>query len=198
MIEAGRKLTPRGARKLAEDGLKQLLVPNEELFGRYLALDMVNAETGEIYAEAGDEVNEKVLEELTDAGFDEIALLDIDHVNVGSYIRNTLLVDKNQSREQALIDIYRVMRPGEPPTLDTAETLFNGLFFDSGTLRPLGRRPREDELAPQPRRAGHDAHPAPRRSARGREDRCTICATARAKSTTSTTWRTAACVRSAS
>jgi len=131
VIEAGRKLTPRGARKLAEDGLKQLLVPNEELFGRYLALDMVNAETGEIYAEAGDEVNEKVLEDLTDAGFDEISLLDIDHVNVGSYIRNTLLVDKNQSREQALIDIYRVMRPGEPPTLDTAETLFNGLFFDS-------------------------------------------------------------------
>ena len=131
VIEAGRKLTPRGARKLAEDGLKQLLVPNEELYGRYLALDMVNAETGEIYAEAGDEVNEKVLEELTDAGFDEIAVLDIDHVNVGSYIRNTLLVDKNQSREQALIDIYRVMRPGEPPTLDTAETLFNGLFFDS-------------------------------------------------------------------
>ena len=131
VIEAGRKLTPRGARKLAEEGLKQLLMPSEELYGRYLALDMVNAETGEIYAEAGDEVTEQVLEELTDAGFDELALLDIDHVNTGSYIRNTLLVDKNQSREQALIDIYRVMRPGEPPTLDTAETLFGGLFFDS-------------------------------------------------------------------
>src|SRR5262245_50726326 len=129
-IEAGRKLTPRAARKLAEEGLKTLLLPNEELFGRYLALDMVNAETGEIYAEAGDELNAKLLEELDDAGFDEIAVLDIDHVNTGGYIRNTLQIDKNQSREQALIDIYRVMRPGEPPTLDTAETLFNGLFFD--------------------------------------------------------------------
>ncbi|MBP6012235.1 MAG: DNA-directed RNA polymerase subunit beta [Alphaproteobacteria bacterium] len=131
VIEAGRKLTPRGARKLAEEGLKQLLLPPEEIFGRYLALDMVNAETGEIYAEAGDEVTEKMLEELDDAGFDELALLDIDHVNTGAFIRNTLAVDKNQSREQALIDIYRVMRPGEPPTLDTAEVLFNGLFFDS-------------------------------------------------------------------
>ncbi len=130
-IEAGRKLTPRAARKLAEEGLKQLLFPNEELYGRFLALDMVNAETGEIYAEAGDEITAKMLEELDDAGFDEIALLDIDHVNTGGYIRNTLQIDKNQSREQALIDIYRVMRPGEPPTLDTAETLFNGLFFDS-------------------------------------------------------------------
>ncbi len=105
VIEAGRKMTPRGARKLAEEGLKQLLVPNEELHGRYLALDMVNGETGEIYAEAGDEVSEQLLEELDDAGFDELALLDIDHINTGSFIRYTLSVDKNPSREQALIDI---------------------------------------------------------------------------------------------
>ena len=131
VIEAGRKLTPRAARKLAEDGLKQLLVPAEELYGRYLALDMVNGETGEIYAEAGDEVTEALLEDLDNAGFDELTVLDIDHINTGPYIRNTLMVDKNQSREQALIDIYRVMRPGEPPTLDTADTLFNSLFFDS-------------------------------------------------------------------
>lgn len=131
VIEAGRKLTPRAARKLAEEGLKQLLVPSEELYGRYLAFDMVNGETGEIYAEAGDEVSEALLEDLDNSGFDEIAVLDIDHVNTGPYLRNTLMVDKNQSREQALIDIYRVMRPGEPPTLDTAGTLFNSLFFDS-------------------------------------------------------------------
>ena len=130
-IEAGRKLTPRASRKLADEGLKQLLVPPEELFGRYLALDMVNAETGEIYAEAGDEVTEELLEDLDNSGFDEMVVLDIDHVNTGPYIRNTLMADKNQSREQALIDIYRVMRPGEPPTLDTADTLFNSLFFDS-------------------------------------------------------------------
>ncbi|HAJ45787.1 MAG TPA: DNA-directed RNA polymerase subunit beta, partial [Alphaproteobacteria bacterium] len=130
VIEAGRKVTPRLARKLHEDGVKQLLLPPEELYGKYLALDMVNSETGEIYLEAGDELNVKNLAELLKQGFNELALLDIDHVTTGGFIRNTLAIDKNQSREQALIDIYRVMRPGEPPTLETAETLFQGLFFD--------------------------------------------------------------------
>ena len=67
----------------------------------------------------------------TDAGFDELPILDIDHVTVGAYIRNTLAVDKNESREDALFDIYRVMRPGEPPTVETAEAMFKSLFFDS-------------------------------------------------------------------
>ena len=131
VLEAGRKLLPSKARKLAEEGLRQLLVPAEELYGRYLAFDMVNGETGEIYAEAGDEITEALIEDLDNSGFDELAVLDIDHINTGPWIRNTLMVDKNQSREQGLIDIYRVMRPGEPPTLDTAEALFNSLFFDS-------------------------------------------------------------------
>jgi DNA-directed RNA polymerase subunit beta len=130
VIEAGRKITPRLARKLAEDGVKQLLVPTAELVGRYLALDMVNAETGEIYVEAGDELNAKNVAELIKQGFTEIVTLDIDHVTTGGFIRNTLAIDKNQSRETALIDIYRVMRPGEPPTLETAEALFQGLFFE--------------------------------------------------------------------
>src|SRR3546814_3863154 len=68
---------------------------------------------------------------LVEAGAKEVSLLAIDHINVGAYFRNTLAVDKNTSREEALIDIYRVMRPGEPPTLETAEAMFNGLFFDS-------------------------------------------------------------------
>jgi len=131
VLEAGRKLLPSKARKLAEEGLRQLLVPAEGLIGRYLAFDMVNGETGEIYAEAGDEITEALLEDLDNSGFDEVAVLDIDHIANGPWIRNTLMVDKNQSREQALIDIYRVMRPGEPPTLETAEVLFNSLFFDS-------------------------------------------------------------------
>ena len=92
---------------------------------------MVNPKTGEIYAEAGDEITEKVLKTLTDAGYDEIAILDIDHVNTGAYIRTTLHVDKNETREDALFDIYRVMRPGEPPTVETAEAMFHSLFFDS-------------------------------------------------------------------
>jgi len=131
VVEAGRKMTPRLARKLAEEGLKELLVQQEELVGRYAALDMVNEETGEIFVEAGEELSLETIAVLEEAGFDTIPTLDIDHVNIGAFIRNTMVADKNQTREQALIDIYRVMRPGEPPTLETAEALFNGLFFDS-------------------------------------------------------------------
>ncbi|HUD50130.1 DNA-directed RNA polymerase subunit beta [Parvibaculum sp.] len=130
VVEAGKKMTPRLARKLAEDGLKELRVQDEDLFGRYLADEIVNMETGEIFAEAGDEVTPKLLETLIDAGYTEIATLDIDHVNTGAFIRNTLAVDKCTSRDQALIDIYRVMRPGEPPTPETGEALFQSLFFD--------------------------------------------------------------------
>jgi DNA-directed RNA polymerase subunit beta len=131
VVEAGRKVTPRLARKLAEDGLKELLVQDEDIHGRYLAREIVNMETGEIFAEAGDEITPEMLEMLVEAGHSEIITLDIDHVNTGAFIRNTLAVDKCTNREQALIDIYRVMRPGEPPTADTAEALFQSLFFDS-------------------------------------------------------------------
>src|SRR5690606_11334024 len=74
---------------------------------------------------------EKSLNKLLEAGFDELPILDIDHITIGAYLRNTLAVDKNESREDALFDIYRVMRPGEPPTVDTAEAMFKSLFFDS-------------------------------------------------------------------
>ncbi len=131
VVEAGTKITPRLARKIAEDGVKELLVQDEDLYSRYLADELVNEKTGEIYAEAGDEIDEKVLTQLKEAGFTTLNLLDIDYINTGAYIRNTLKADKADSYEQALIEIYRVMRPGEPPTRETAETLFHGLFFDS-------------------------------------------------------------------
>ena len=130
-IEAGRKLTVRAARQLAEKGLKALRASDAELHGQYIAEDLYNPETGEIYAEAGDEITEKSLAGLLEAGFKELPVLDIDHVNIGAYIRNTLKVDKNSSREDALFDIYRVMRPGEPPTIESAEAMFQSLFFDS-------------------------------------------------------------------
>ncbi|MBM3733982.1 MAG: DNA-directed RNA polymerase subunit beta [Acidimicrobiia bacterium] len=130
VAEAGAKLTLRLLRQLEEKGLEEIVVPDEELIGRYVACDLVNSKTGEIYAEAGDEITLQVMEALNAAGVDEIPTLAIDHVNVGPYIRNTLKVDKNSARDEALIDIYRVMRPGEPPTLETAEALFQGLFFD--------------------------------------------------------------------
>ncbi|MGB9369635.1 MAG: DNA-directed RNA polymerase subunit beta, partial [Xanthobacteraceae bacterium] len=131
VVEAAKKLTVRQARQLAEKGLKALRVTDEELVGHYIGEDLVNPKTGEIYVEAGEEITEKNLKLLNEAGYKELPLLDIDHVNVGAYIRNTNAVDKNMTREDALFDIYRVMRPGEPPTVETAESMFNSLFFDS-------------------------------------------------------------------
>ena len=130
VLEAGKKLTVRTARLLAERGVKFLGAQDEDLHGQYIASDLYNPATGEIFAEAGDEITAKSLALLIEAGFAELPVLDIDHVNIGPYIRNTLAVDKNSSREEALFDIYRVMRPGEPPTLETAEAMFHSLFFD--------------------------------------------------------------------
>jgi DNA-directed RNA polymerase subunit beta len=130
VVEAGKKVTVRQARQLAEKGLKALKISDDEMVGQYIAEDLVNPTSGEIYVEAGDEITEKMLKQLVELGYDEVPVLDIDHVNVGAYIRNTLAVDKNMTREDALFDIYRVMRPGEPPTLDSAQAMFHSLFFD--------------------------------------------------------------------
>ena len=129
-LEAGKKLSARAAKKLAEDGLKEILLTKEVMIGRYFASDLVNFETGEIYAETGDEITAKILDTFDEIGVESFDTIDVDHINIGAYMRNSLHVDKNSNREMALIDIYRVMRPGEPPTLETAEGLFYGLFFD--------------------------------------------------------------------
>ena len=139
VIEAGKKVTARTVKDLG-DKVKAIRVTPEDIHGRYVAEDIVNMETGEIYLEAGDELTYEIdeksgeasgtLVDLTEFGYTEIDVLDIDHVNIGAYIRSTLNADKNQSRQDALFDIYRVMRPGEPPTLETAENMFNSLFFE--------------------------------------------------------------------
>ena len=131
VAEAGAKMTPRLAKKLQENGLKHQLVTVEDLIGRYAAADLINEETGEIFVEAGDELTAAIIEQVEQAGIATLPTLAIDHVNIGPYMRNTFAADRNRTREDALIDIYRVMRPGEPPTLDTAEALFQGLFFDN-------------------------------------------------------------------
>ncbi len=131
VAEVGSKMTPRLARKLSDEGLKHQLISDEELLGRFIANDYINEKTGEILCEAGDEVTEAMLASLRETGVKELVTLAVDHINVGSYIRDTLAADKNSNREDALIDIYRVMRPGEPPTLETAEAMFKSMFFDS-------------------------------------------------------------------
>jgi DNA-directed RNA polymerase subunit beta len=141
VVEQGKKITARQAKQLADKGLKAIKATNDDLFGNYLAEDIVNFATGEIYLEAGDEIDEKSLKTLLSTGAEEFTVLDIDHINVGGYIRNTLAVDKNEGRQDALFDIYRVMRPGEPPTLETADAMFNSLFFDADRydLSAVGR-----------------------------------------------------------
>ena len=130
VAKAGEKVSVRRARELAESGVKEVLVAPEDLVGKYLAEDIVDLSTGQIYGEAANELDQKLLDKLTEAGVSEFTVLDIDHVTVGDHIRLTLKVDKNANRDEALLDIYRVMRPGEPPTIDAAETLFHGLMFD--------------------------------------------------------------------
>ncbi len=142
IAEAGKKVTPRAVKKLIDDGkVENLLLPFEQITGKFAAKDIINEDTGAIYVEAGDEltwetdkdgeVTGGTLKDLLDAGVTEIPVLDIDNVTVGPYMRNTMAQDKNMNRETALMDIYRVMRPGEPPTVEAASTLFDTLFFDS-------------------------------------------------------------------
>jgi DNA-directed RNA polymerase subunit beta len=142
IAEAGKKVTPRAVKKLIDEGeVTELLVPFDQIVGRFVAKDIINEETGAIFVEAGDELTWELdkdgevtggtLKDLIDAGITEIPVLDIDNVTVGPYIRNTMASDKNLNRDTALMDIYRVMRPGEPPTVEAASTLFNQLFFDS-------------------------------------------------------------------
>jgi DNA-directed RNA polymerase subunit beta len=128
VAEADAKLTAKAVKRIAEN-THEVLVSRADLLGRFVAEDLVNAETGEIYAEAGEELAEARLAALEAAGIDRLPMLAIDQQN-GPWIRNTLTVDKNSNRDDALVDIYRVMRPGEPPTPETAEALFRGLFFD--------------------------------------------------------------------
>lgn len=130
VLKAGEKISPRTAKKLAEDGLKTVIIAEEDLLGQYTSCDYVHPDTGEVIVEAGEELSETLLGKIAKAGLTSISTIFVDNITVGSYLRDTLMADKNASREEALIDIYRVMRPGEPPTLESAEALFQSLFFD--------------------------------------------------------------------
>ncbi len=152
ILKAGEKATPRMVKKWIDDGeITELLVPFDHVLGRYVAKDIINEETGEIWVEAGDELTWELdrdgevkggsVKVLLDQGITDIPVLDIDNVNVGPYIRNTMAADKNMGRDTALMDIYRVMRPGEPPTVEAASQLFDTLFFDKDRydLSAVGR-----------------------------------------------------------
>lgn len=141
LVEAGGKLTARMAKNLTEEGLTEVLVEPAYLIGKYLAKDTIDPATGEVVYSAGHEITEEVLENLVDLKFKEIEILAIGSNQRGEYFRDTLAADKNSNKEEALLDIYRMLRPGEPPTLEAADAIFHGLFFeqDKYDLSSVGR-----------------------------------------------------------
>ena len=130
VVEEWSKVTPRKAKKRVEEGLEDILVQSEQLVGQYLAIDIFDHDTGQVMHEAGHELTEEDMATMEALNTVEIPVLAVDHINTGAYMRNTMALDKCDTREEALIDIYRVMRPGEPPTVESAASLFNALFFD--------------------------------------------------------------------
>jgi DNA-directed RNA polymerase subunit beta len=131
IVEEGRRITARHVRQLEEAGVKRLRVPREYVYGKVLAHDVVNTETGEILAKANEVLTALSVEKLIEAGIAEIQTLYTNDLDRGPYISDTLRVDPTKTRLEALVEIYRMMRPGEPPTKDAAENLFNNLFFNS-------------------------------------------------------------------
>jgi DNA-directed RNA polymerase subunit beta len=141
LVETGRRISARHTRALEKAKITELEVPAEYLLGRVFAQDYVNEETGELIAAANDELTIEHLTALVEAGitaFDTLYINELDH---GAYISDTLRIDSSTNRLEALVEIYRMMRPGEPPTKDAAETLFENLFFseDRYDLSSVGR-----------------------------------------------------------
>jgi DNA-directed RNA polymerase subunit beta len=140
VLEAGQKITPRLARKFAEDGLKKVVVPNSNLLGTYLGNDLLDKSSGEVLAKIGVQITEDILAAVDSAGIKTLSVLKVSNQG-DAYIRNTLFADKNQDQGAALMDIFRVLRPGEPATVEAGGILFNSLFFDSDRydLSEVGR-----------------------------------------------------------
>jgi len=129
IVEAGRRITARHVKQLEKAGLKELPVPQEYIVGKVLAHDIVDTETGEVIASANDELTEELLEKLRNAGVKEFETLYTNEIDRGPYISDTLRIDPTRSELEAQVEIYRMMRPGEPPTKEAAQNLFQNLFF---------------------------------------------------------------------
>jgi DNA-directed RNA polymerase subunit beta len=141
IVEEGRRITARHVRQLEEAGVKTLPVPQEYLHEKILAHDVVNKDTGEILAKANEKLTAATLAKLIEAGIESIETLYVNDLDRGAYISDTLRIDPTRTRLEALVEIYRMMRPGEPPTKDAAENLFQNLFFNPERydLSPVGR-----------------------------------------------------------
>jgi DNA-directed RNA polymerase subunit beta len=130
IVEEGRRVTARHVRMLEQKNISRLEVPKEYLIGKVLAHDVFNTETGEILAKANDILTVAIVDKLIEAGVDQVRVLYVNDLDRGPYISDTLRIDPTRTRLEALVEIYRMMRPGEPPTKDAAENLFQNLFFN--------------------------------------------------------------------
>jgi DNA-directed RNA polymerase subunit beta len=131
IVEAGRRITARHVRLLEEAGIKRLDVPREYLIGRTLAKNIVDENSGEVLAECNAEVTAEILDKVAASDVKVIDTIYTNELDCGPYVSDTLRIDGTRSRLEALVEIYRMMRPGEPPTKEAAENLFNNLFFSS-------------------------------------------------------------------
>ena len=130
IVEAGKRVTARHVKLLRDSGEKEIYFSNEYLLGKFTAKDIFDEETGEVTLACNSEIDEDVLSLLSEKNITTIDTLYINELEKGPYIANTLRIDPTSNRLEALVEIYRMMRPGEPPTKDSAETLFRNLFFN--------------------------------------------------------------------
>ncbi|MEQ7684843.1 DNA-directed RNA polymerase subunit beta [Xanthomonas campestris pv. incanae] len=129
IVEAGKRITARHVKQLEAAGVAALAVPDDYLVGRILSHDVVDGSTGELLANANDEISEDQLAAFRKAGVDAVGTLWVNDLDRGPYLSNTLRIDPTKTQLEALVEIYRMMRPGEPPTKEAAQNLFHNLFF---------------------------------------------------------------------
>ena len=141
LVEAGRRISARHVRALEQAGVKKLEVPEEWLVGKVLFHDVADGDTGELIAEANAELTPELVEQIREAGIKKLEVLFVNDLDRGPFISNTLRIDPTRTQLEAQVEIYRMMRPGEPPTKEAAQNLFNNLFFepDRYDLSPVGR-----------------------------------------------------------
>jgi DNA-directed RNA polymerase subunit beta len=141
IVEEGRRITARHIRELDKAGVKSLVVPDDYLYGKVLSHNIVDKETGELMASANEEITEELLEKLREARIKTVKALFVNDLDRGPYMSSTLRIDPTTTELEAMVEIYRMMRPGEPPTKDAAQNLFKNLFFTSDRydLSAVGR-----------------------------------------------------------
>ena len=141
LLSKGTKVNQKIINDLKKKNITNITIHNESLIGSYLSSDIIDEKTGKIYFEAGYEIDEIFIDFINENKISKIDILKADNIEIGSYIRNTLQLDKARSREEALFEVFKILRPGEPPTIETAENLFNNLFFnaDRYDLSAVGR-----------------------------------------------------------